>query len=912
MTCNPNWPEIKENLRRGQKASDRPDIVARVFMQKLKELNKDLDEGVLGIQAARVHVVEYQKRGLPHAHILLILRPEDKPVSAEDVDNLVCVDNLVWVELPDKDKYPELYETVISSMMHGPCGKQNPRSPCMKNVSETIFGRATMSEDKYAAYRRPRRPHEFFSHKGNVWNNATVNQWVVPFNPFLSQKYNWHVNVEICATNKAIKCIYKYVYKDSDMTTITIDGAEMEPNKIRKYLLGRYISPVEACNRVFMYPIQGSTDSVVNLPIHLEDMNMVAYRGLTSTTQIYNVIHRGSRSKLTEVLGYAPNILMQPRDVPTKYRWDNKKWKPYKKYVPSRIVHVSPQDPDRFYLRLLICHRRSPKSYEDLRRVKDDQEWSPCLTEAAAEKIPYHLRQLFAIVLVYSLPTRADKLWEEFKAQMSEGFVRNIEEKDTAENIHREGEVRARMAEYKALKFLAHYLASNGKTLEVYGLSELRAYSDVSAKVDRPATESIVRQELNAYSQTDLEHVTERVDQLNRNQRDVFDQVVRAVEHPVGGEKLFSSTSRVELGNPFFWSKYLRMFDLSAKWPLRQKAERIRNASFIIWDEAPIMNCGCFEAVDRTFRDIMKNESEPFGGKVIVFSGDHRQILPVLKDATRAETIAACFKNPGSAADLAEFSEFLLQIGEGRYPVNEDIGEGDICLPHDMCVFPEPLDVLLILNEPGDEDADSDSNEDDETEPFPNFKLLPSVDDHNSRDLDLMVHDAAPDSDNVPPEVGDADDDRRRRNVNALIDAMHPGINADDLPNEYFVEQAILAPTNASVRRINEIVAARLTGETKEYLPTDSLEGVADRNLFEQEFLNSLNFSGIPPHKIVLKVGTPIIMIRNLNSDAGLCMELGFVLFHCAREVLKLQSCLGLPRETLCLILESYSTPRRR
>ncbi|OWY95393.1 Helitron helicase [Phytophthora megakarya] len=127
MTCNPNWPEIKENLRRGQKASDRPDIVARVFMQKLKELNKDLDEGVLGIQAARVHVVEYQKRGLPHAHILLILRPEDKPVSAEDVDNLV------WAELPDKDKYPELYETVISSMMHGPCGEQNPRCPCMKN-----------------------------------------------------------------------------------------------------------------------------------------------------------------------------------------------------------------------------------------------------------------------------------------------------------------------------------------------------------------------------------------------------------------------------------------------------------------------------------------------------------------------------------------------------------------------------------------------------------------------------------------------------------------------------------------------------------------------------------------------------------------------------------------------------------
>ncbi|POM78978.1 Helitron helicase-like protein [Phytophthora palmivora] len=60
MTCNPKWVE-----------------------------RKDLDEGVLGIQAAIIHVVEYQKRGLPRAHILLIVRPEDKPLTAQDVDRLV-------------------------------------------------------------------------------------------------------------------------------------------------------------------------------------------------------------------------------------------------------------------------------------------------------------------------------------------------------------------------------------------------------------------------------------------------------------------------------------------------------------------------------------------------------------------------------------------------------------------------------------------------------------------------------------------------------------------------------------------------------------------------------------------------------------------------------------------------------
>ncbi|OWZ03973.1 Helitron helicase [Phytophthora megakarya] len=56
MACNPNLPEIKENLRRGEQASDRPDLVVRVFMQELKAINQDLDEGVLG---GKVHVMEY-------------------------------------------------------------------------------------------------------------------------------------------------------------------------------------------------------------------------------------------------------------------------------------------------------------------------------------------------------------------------------------------------------------------------------------------------------------------------------------------------------------------------------------------------------------------------------------------------------------------------------------------------------------------------------------------------------------------------------------------------------------------------------------------------------------------------------------------------------------------------------------
>jgi len=72
MTSNPKWPEVTAELLPGQSASDRPDIVERVFKLKLDALKQDLvQNGVFGRVVADIHVVEWQNRGLPHAHILL-------------------------------------------------------------------------------------------------------------------------------------------------------------------------------------------------------------------------------------------------------------------------------------------------------------------------------------------------------------------------------------------------------------------------------------------------------------------------------------------------------------------------------------------------------------------------------------------------------------------------------------------------------------------------------------------------------------------------------------------------------------------------------------------------------------------------------------------------------------------------
>jgi hypothetical protein len=76
-----------------------------------------------------MYTVEFQKRGLPHAHILLWLSGSSKLITTQDIDRLISA------ELPDPSRYPRLAEAVKNYMIHGPCGKEKHKSPCMvKNM----------------------------------------------------------------------------------------------------------------------------------------------------------------------------------------------------------------------------------------------------------------------------------------------------------------------------------------------------------------------------------------------------------------------------------------------------------------------------------------------------------------------------------------------------------------------------------------------------------------------------------------------------------------------------------------------------------------------------------------------------------------------------------------------------------
>jgi hypothetical protein len=73
VTADPNWPEIQTELLPGQTATDRPDLVPCVFRAKLPAIMDDIKKGALGVSVAHVFTIKFQKRGLPHMHLIIFL-----------------------------------------------------------------------------------------------------------------------------------------------------------------------------------------------------------------------------------------------------------------------------------------------------------------------------------------------------------------------------------------------------------------------------------------------------------------------------------------------------------------------------------------------------------------------------------------------------------------------------------------------------------------------------------------------------------------------------------------------------------------------------------------------------------------------------------------------------------------------
>ena len=101
------------------------------------------------------------------------------------------------------------------------------------------------------------------------------NRWVVPHNPYLSRKYNAHINVEICGSIKAVKYLRKYIYKGTDQAMIRITSQEgvlaggVARDEVTQHLECHYVSPAEAVVRIFEFHTHGEYPPVYRPPPEL-------------------------------------------------------------------------------------------------------------------------------------------------------------------------------------------------------------------------------------------------------------------------------------------------------------------------------------------------------------------------------------------------------------------------------------------------------------------------------------------------------------------------------------------------------------------------------------------------------------------------------------------------------------------
>nr|XP_027082380.1 uncharacterized protein LOC113704703 [Coffea arabica] len=350
MTCNPAWKEIQDNLKYHEKPQDRPDLLARVFRAKFEMLKSEiLNKQIFGEVAACVYVIEFQKRGFPHAHLLLILKPQSKLLNPESYDKVVCA------ELPDRARYPHLYNLVVKHMIHGPCGDMDKTCPCMRDGScksrypKDFCSQTTHAEDGYPHYRR-----RDDGRKIKVRRFTLDNRWVVPYNPYLLALFDCHINVEICSTIKLVKYLYKYVFKGHDLVSFKVvtDAGPPDIDEITEFQKGRYISPPEAFWRIYEFRLNEMTPSVYTLQVHLPNQQFVSF---DKNSDLLLLLAKADFSKtmLTEFFkmnatnAVAENLKCFYRDFPQHFVWTAKyrHWTERKRRkVIGRLVSVSPTE----------------------------------------------------------------------------------------------------------------------------------------------------------------------------------------------------------------------------------------------------------------------------------------------------------------------------------------------------------------------------------------------------------------------------------------------------------------------------------------------------------------------------------------------------------------------------------------
>ncbi|CAA0842066.1 Unknown protein [Striga hermonthica] len=238
----------------------------------------------------------------------------------------------------------------------------------------------------------------------------------------------------------------------------------------------------------------------------------------------------------------------------------------------------------------------------------------------------------------------------------------------------------------------------------------------------------------------------------------------------------------------------------------------VRESKLIVWDEAPMAKREAIEALDDALQDLCGSDAI-FGGKVVVFGGDFRQVLPVIRRGNRKDTIAACI----TSSDLWPCLEKLRLVENMRARL-------------------DPLYTAFLLRVGNGEEKTFD----DELIKIP-----------ESLALDDPLHESS---------------------LDGLINTVYPDI-MNACASNLTVNRAILTTKNVFVDELNRKLIATFPGELVEYLSFDKVVNPAHDAEYG-DLINSLTPSGLPEHSLQLKVNAPATSSITLAIPLGQTLDL--------------------------------------
>ena len=528
-------------------------------------------------------------------------------------------------------------------------------------------------------------------------------------------------------------------------------------------------------------------------------------------------------------------------------------------------------------------HVKGPTSFKNLRTVKNktsasfkeacvslglvenDNQNISTMQETILYATPNQSRCIFAYLLVFCEIANPLMLWIMFSRDLCEDFLHSG--------------LSFLVAKVNALAHIKSVLIRHGSSLSIHGLPDVKSSSKINpgniSINDLKIKSRKLAKTLYKDQKTAAKNILRSLFSLKeRNESNCNDGTIFFVDGPGGSGKTYLYNFLVCVCRSFDYkvscsaysgvaatllengSTCHSVFKLPVPCidgskchvsPASEYGNILRGIDIFIIDEISMMNKFAFEAIDRMLKDVCKNK-DPFGGKVMVFGGDFRQTLPIVKRGSADQIIDQCVVSSPlwsrcqhltlntnmRASENKEFANYILKMGSNTF-------EDPNCELSKECI---EIPSECILEE----------------------STLPS-----------------------------------------LINYIFPkGITSNEMQH-----RVILTPTNKSSLEINDEILKVIPGDIIQSFSCDSAlhDDAENANLYPIEFLNSLNSGGLPPHILKLKKGSIVMLLKNLDIQSGLSNGTRLVLRNVHSNVIEADILCGVHAGNRHFIPKVYFQP---